>query len=75
MLKNWIQVNLIPYMTLKQPNKKHSVYVLKHIVEKRFGRYVSQEKLQAVLQELGYPVSDYYPISERFFKEVFKWQN
>lgn len=70
MLHQWIQVNLMPYMTLKYPNKKHSAYALKHIAEEKIGRYVSQEELQEALQECGYPVSDYYPISEKFFKEV-----
>lgn len=74
MLKEWIRVNLLPYMTLKHPNKKHSAYALKHTVEKEIGRYVSQEELQDILHECGYPVNDYYPVSERFFKEVHRYE-
>ena len=70
MLHQWIQNVLMPYMTLKHPNKRHSAYVLKHIAEKEIGRYVSQEELQAALLDCGYPVSRYYPIREQFFKEV-----
>jgi len=68
-MNTWVKNRLIPYMTLKQPNRKHSVYRVKHIVEKQLGRYVSQEELQAVLAAHGYPISNYYPISESFFKE------
>lgn len=59
---------LRPYMTRKTPNRKHSVYVLKHIVEAEIGQYVSEEELQMVLFGLGFPISDYYPIQEEYFK-------
>lgn len=68
MFEEWIDNNLMPYMTLKQPNKKHSAYAIKHIVEKYVGRYISQEELQSILEKHGFPVSDYYPISEYFFR-------
>lgn len=68
-MKTWVKNRLIPYMTLKHPNRKHSVYRVKHIAEKQLGRYVSQAELQAVLAAHGYPISNYYPISESFFKE------
>lgn len=58
MLQEWIRVHLLPHMTLK------------HTVEKKSGHCVSQEKMQGILHKCGYPVNDYYPVSERFFKEV-----
>ena len=67
-LGNWIDKQLMPYMTLKQPNKKHSAYELKHIAEREIGRYVCEGELQAALARRKYPVDDYYPIREAFFK-------
>lgn len=75
MIKAWIKMNLLPFMTLKTPNRKHTVYCIKHtvycikhIVEKHTGKYISVDDLQAVLLEAGYPISRYYPISECFFR-------
>lgn len=56
-------------MTRKSPNTNHSLYKLKHIIEKEIDRYIPLAELQQTLLLLGYPVSDYYPISETFFKE------
>ena len=68
-LTHWVHEELIPYMTLKRPNRKHSVYELKHIAEKEIERYVCQGELQAVLARCGFPMNDYYPIREEFFKK------
>lgn len=68
-LMMWVADRLIPYMTLMRPNKKHSAYELKHIAEKEIGRYVCQGELQAALARRGFPMNDYYPIREEFFKK------
>ena len=70
MLKKWVWLYLMPHMVLKSPNTRYSVYTLKHIAEREIGRYVSQEELQGVLSDLGFPVSEYYPVSNKFFREV-----
>ena len=70
MLHQWIWKRLVPYMTLKRPNKKYSVFAIRHFAGKELGRYVSQEEMQTALKDFGFPVSKYYPVSDRFFKEV-----
>ena len=65
----WVDEQLIPYITLKRPNKKHCAYGLKHTAEQEIGRYVCEGELQAALARRGYLVIDYYPISENFFKK------
>lgn len=55
-ITQWIFNELRPYMTLK------------HIAEKAIGRYVCEGELQAVLATFGFPPSDHYPISEKFFQ-------
>ena len=55
-------------MTRKSPNTNHSLYNLKLIIEKEIDRYIPLKELQQTLLLLGYPISDYYPISEVFFK-------
>ena len=73
-LFNYCRDVLMPYMTLKSANMKHSAYGLKHIVEKEIDRYISEEELVIALAALGrYPTkysqtSRYYPISEKYFK-------
>lgn len=68
-LLQYCKDELLPYMTRKSPNTKHSAYGMKHIIEKEIDRYIPIEELQRTLQVLGYPVSDYYPVSETFFKQ------
>ena len=64
----WVKDNLIPYMTLKNPNRRHSTYYLKHLVECHSGQYLSQEDLQTILADYGFPASNYYPVREEFFR-------
>jgi len=68
-LLQYCKEELLPYMTRKSPNTNHSLYKLKHVIEKEIDRYIPLTELQQTLLLLGYPVSDYYPISETFFKE------
>ena len=68
-LLQYCKEELLPYMTRKSPNTNHSLYKLKHVIEKEIDRYIPLTELQQTLLLLGYPVSDYYPISESFFKE------
>ena len=69
-LELYCKNELIPYMTRKTLNTKHSAYGLKHIVEKEIGRYVSQDELQQALLKFGFPVNDFYPISQKYFKKM-----
>ena len=57
----------LPYMTRKTLNKKHTAYQLKNLAERDLNRYVSKEEFQKAMAILGFPVSDYYPLSEQFF--------
>lgn len=68
-LLQYCKDELLPYMTRKSPNTRHSTYCMKRIIEKEIDRYIPMEELQQTLLILGYPVSDYYPISETYFKE------
>lgn len=68
LIEAWVKMYLLPFMTLKAPNRNHTVYCIKHIVEKHTGKYISVEDLQAILANAGYPISRYYPISEYFFR-------
>lgn len=67
-LLEYCHKEILPYMTRKTPNEKHSVYRLKHIAEAEIGRYVSQEEMQEALLTFGYPISTFYPLREEFFK-------
>lgn len=66
---------ILPYMTRKTLNMKHTAYGLKHIAESEIGRYVSQNELQRTLAKFGYPVNDFYPISQNFYKEYVRRKN
>lgn len=71
-LERYCKEEILPYMTRKTLNMKHTAYGLKHLVESEIGRYVSQDELQQVLLTFGYPVNDFYPISQKFYKEYVK---
>lgn len=64
----YCEKEILPYMILKKPNKRHGVYYFKHVVEADMKRYVSQQDLQDALAKLGFPESNYYPISEKYFQ-------
>ena len=68
-LLQYCKEQLLPYMTRKSSNTSHSIYEIKRIIEKEIDRYIPLKELQQTLLLLGYPVSDFYPISEAFFKE------
>lgn len=70
-LIRYCEEKLLPYMTRKTVNRKHSAYRLKNMAERDLRRYVSQEEFQQALSSLGYSVSDYYPLSEKFFIERY----
>lgn len=67
-MEQFVDLYLLPYMTLKRPNRRHSVYAIKTIIERETKQYISLENLQDYLAKCGYPVSDFYPVSERFFR-------
>lgn len=71
----YCKTNILPYMTRKTINRNHTSYGLKHIVEDKIDRYVSNGVLKyclAVLGVKGYQkIGDpniYYPISEKYFR-------
>ena len=73
--KKWIISRLLPYMTRKTENRRHSSYGIKHVVEREIGSYVSNAEIKLILAELEIPFwgsldspNMLYPISENFYK-------
>ena len=74
-IKSWVDTELMPYMTLKSINERHSSYGLKHIAEREVGFYVSNGDIKLALLENGVPFKAYqgspnpsYPISQKFYR-------
>jgi len=76
-IKEWVERELMPYMTRKTINVWHTSYGLKHDAEKELDFYVSNGDIKLILLEKGVPFmyryrSPYvsYPLSERFYRNV-----
>ena len=74
-IKSWVDTELMPYMTLKSINERHSSYGLKHVAERDVGFYVSNGDIKLALLENGVPFKAYpgspnisYPISQKFYR-------
>ena len=75
-IKEWVEKELMPYMTRKSINELHHSYGLKHVAEKQIGFYVSNGDIKLALMEEGVPFKAYYrdpyvsyPLSERFYRD------
>jgi hypothetical protein len=74
-IKAWVDTELMPFMTRKSINERHSSYGLKHVAESELGFYVSNGDIKLALLENGVPFkaefgspNPMYPLSERFYK-------
>ncbi len=74
-IKQWVETELMPFMTRKSINERHSSYGLKHTAENEIGFYVSNGDIKLILMELGVPHKSYwhspnvtYPLSQRFYR-------
>jgi len=78
-IKNWVDTELMPFMTRKTVNKRHnSSYWLKHVAERELGFYVSSADIRYALIEncinSWTPRREshaYYPINYKFAKRPF----
>lgn len=67
-VEDWILYNIEP---IKTPNRKHSSYHIKHILERDIGIYLTNNQFKDAMMNMGYSpvnVSDlnwYFCISER----------
>jgi len=73
-IKSWVDIELMPYMTRKTINDRHSSYGLKHIAENEIGFYVCNSDIKLILLENGVPFKKYpgspnvvYPLSQMFY--------
>ena len=74
-VKEWAEAEMMPYMTRKSINERHSSYALKHAAERELGFYVSNADIKLILLDLGVPFKAYrnspnvtYPLSQHFFR-------
>jgi len=75
-VKAWVDGKLMPFITRKSFNTRHTSYGLKHVAEKELGFYVSNGEIKLALLENGVPFdggvlgspNPHYPLSENFFK-------
>jgi len=74
-IKDWVDNKLMPFMTRKSFNERHTSYGLKHIAEKELGFYVSNGDIKLALMENNVPFKEYpgspnvsYPLSQWFYK-------
>jgi len=76
-VRRWAADNLIPYMTRKTINGRHTSYGLKHTAERELGMYVSNADIKLILAEFGIPFkarlfspNTSYPLSQKFYSAV-----
>ena len=74
-IQEWVENNLMPFMSRQSINERHSSYGLKHIAENELGFYVSNGDIKLALMEEGVPFKEYpgspnvcYPLSQKFYK-------
>lgn len=74
-IKEWVDTELMPYMTRKSFNERHSSYGLKHTAENELGFYVSNGDIKLILLEKGVPFkfepgspNTVYPLSQMFYR-------
>jgi len=82
-IKRWVNAELMPYMTRKTINERHSSYGLKHVAERELGFYVCNADIKLILLERDVRFKSYYespnvsyPLNEEFYKRrrhVERW--
>ena len=75
-IKEWVERELMPYMTKKMINGGPTSYSLKYEAEKDLHFYVCNSDIKFALLEKNVPFKSYnfspnvsYPLSERFYKD------